>query len=155
MQITVNRRPSYNKATLSSVYVDGQPQCVVCEDVLRPYGQYVYGETAIPEGTYGVVIDRSERFSARAGHDVFLPRLTDIPGKVRLFGGRPVGQCGIRIHGGNRPTDSEGCLLTGSAFGADKCSVDASQAALAPLIARIRAALQRGEQVLITIKNPA
>lgn len=154
MQITVMRKPSAKGATLSTWHVDGQPQCVGVEDEIRPYGQYRYGVTAIPDGTYGVVIDRSNRFSARAGRDVFLPRLVDLPGKVRLFGGRPVGTCGIRIHGGNRPEDSEGCLLPGSRFGADGRTVEASQAALAPLFVKIQAAIQRGEQVLITIKNP-
>lgn len=152
MQATLIRRPSANGATIGSLYVNGQLQCLICEDVVRPYGQYVYGQTAIPTGTYRVVIDRSQRFSARAGHDVFLPRLVDIPGKVRLFGGRPVGECGIRIHGGNRPEDSEGCLLTGSRAGADGRSVEASQAALAPLIAKIHAALAAGEDVLLTVQ---
>ena len=152
MVLSIIREPSAQGATLSTWYVDGKLQCVGLEDVVRPYGEYVYSKTAIPAGTYHVIVNRSQRFSAKAGHDVFLPLLIDVPGHERLFGGRPVGTCGIRIHGGNRPEDTEGCLLPGSRVGANGASVEASQAAFQPLFAKIQAALKAGDTVTVTIQ---
>jgi hypothetical protein len=59
----------------------------------------VQNKTAIPHGRYRVIITRSERFSRKAGHDVYLPELLSVPGFDK-----------IRIHGGNGPEDTDGCI---------------------------------------------
>ena len=48
-------------------------------------------------------------------------------------------------------TDSDACLLCGSAWGADNKSTTGSQAALGPLQAKVQAALNRHEPVTLTI----
>jgi len=74
--------------------------CWTLEDAVReldgmPVGRWkIKGHTAIPVGTYKVLVTFSNRFKK------LLPLLWEVPG----FGG-------IRIHGGNTAEDTEGCIL--------------------------------------------
>lgn len=140
MELDLPRRPSKGKATLGDLSVDGTFECFTLEDLVRPNGEKVYGETAIPAGRYQVVITKSNRFSAIAGHDVFLPLLLNVPSYE-----------GVRIHGGNKPVDTEGCILVGQEVAPDEQSILHSQAALGPLQVKIQTALSNAEQVWITI----
>jgi hypothetical protein len=140
MQIDVKRRIFTDTTTLSDVFVDGKRECWILEDTTRPTGQKVFGKTAIPAGTYGVIINRSNRFSALAGHDVFLPLLLDVPGFA-----------GVRIHTGNKPEDSEGCLLPGDTIQNHRIAPGTSRPAFVRLFNKIQLALQRKETVILTI----
>lgn len=106
MKLQLKRRffaPEYTIGTLS---IDGVPFCDVIEDVNRdknhdgdlrdPGEAKVYGQTAIPFGTYKVAITPSARFKRE------LPLLVNVP----EFDG-------IRIHAGNTNEDTHGCLLVG------------------------------------------
>ena len=73
----------------------GAPDCLILEDRVRLTDK-VPRETAIPFGTYDVVITMSPRFKRE------LPLLLNVPGFA-----------GIRIHSGNTAGDTEGCLLPG------------------------------------------
>ena len=92
----------------------------------------VKGKTAIPEGSYPVVITKSPRFKA------WLPLLQGVPNFE-----------GIRIHSGNYPDDTEGCILVGE----NKLvgMVVNSRIWLRQLIQRITEARERDEAVWITI----
>ena len=73
--------------------------CDTLEPTWRDYehGAYkVKGRSAIPEGRSAVVISYSPKFQA------WLPILLGVP----KFSG-------IRIHAGNTPQDTEGCILVG------------------------------------------
>ena len=101
MEILAVRTTYTDKSTISKVYVEGEFECYFLEDPVRD-GLKVYGETAIPEGRYEIVVTYSNRFKRK------LPLLLNVPNYV-----------GVRIHIGNTPQDTEGCLLPGTHAGID------------------------------------
>ena len=92
----------------------------------------IKGNTCIPYGTYNITITYSPRFKKN------LPLLNNVKGFD-----------GIRIHSGNKPQDTEGCLLPG--FNKVKGQVIDSRVTTDKLIAQIQQALNKGEKVTITI----
>lgn len=90
------------------------------------------GKTAIPEGTYPVTITWSPRFKQ------WLPLLVGVP-KFE----------GIRIHAGNKPEDTQGCILVGE--NQVKGMVVNSRIWLKRLIDKIVEARSRDEAIWINI----
>lgn len=86
------------KSTIGELYVNGVFQCNTLEDQVRADGVKIYGETAIPAGTYKVTLD-----AFRGDKSKMYPLLHDVP----MF-------TGIFMHGGNSDLDSLGCILLGS-----------------------------------------
>lgn len=95
MKLKLVRTTFTNKSTIGELYIDGELNCFTLEDVVRDVK--IQGETAIPYGSYRVVIDFSNRFQK------MLPHLLDVPGFT-----------GIRIHPGNSAKDTDGCILLGN-----------------------------------------
>ncbi len=138
MKITVLRNPSHDGATVGDLFIDGSFFCHTLEDQVReiqgqPVEQWkVPGKTAIPAGTYELLITYSGRFGCE------MPLIADVPGFT-----------GIRIHCGNTSADTEGCLLVG--FIEADYSIGRSRDAFNALFPRIKSALDAGENVTITI----
>jgi hypothetical protein len=142
MEIILTPFIKTNKSTTSELTIAGNPfKCFVLEDVDRGLKQTEslesiklrkkFAETAIPAGKYEVVINFSNRFQK------FLPQLLNVPGFE-----------GIRIHPGNAPADTEGCLLPGMEHGAN--TVIKSMIAFNKLMNIIMPAAKK-EKIFITI----
>lgn len=94
MQITVKRLHKTDTSTIGELLIDGLFECYTLEDIERPVK--IKAETAIPKGTYKVIINQSNRFKR------LMPLLLNVPNFE-----------GVRIHAGNTNHDTEGCILVG------------------------------------------
>ena len=132
MQLKLIRTEFNNACTIGELLVDGKHECWTLEDVVRPDGVKVYGETAIPFGTYSIDITPSPRFKRE------LPLLVGVDNFV-----------GIRIHPGNTASDTEGCILVGQGKG-QNCILS-SRAAFDALFAKLMAAKKARQAISITV----
>lgn len=130
MKLLLKRLHKTDKSTIGELYVDGKFECYTLEDVERK--DKVFGKTAIPKGTYEVIMTMSNRFKK------MMPLLLNVPGYE-----------GVRIHSGNKPEDTEGCLLLGKTRGVD--SIGESRNAIAAFYPKIESAL-KVSKVTITIE---
>lgn len=134
MLIEVIRVMCGDNCTIGKMYIDGVEECYTLEDVVRPDGVKVYGETAIPAGRYRVVITRSNRFG------VDMPLVLDVPNFS-----------GIRIHPGNTAADTHGCILVG--LGQAASTLTSSRLAYDSVFHKIGNAISNGGEVWIEIKE--
>lgn len=139
MKLLLKRVTKTPKFTLGELYIDGVISYFTCEDAVQGDGiastvseWKIKGESAIPYGTYKVIIDYSNHFKKH------LPLLLDVPGFE-----------GIRIHSGNTSEDTEGCILVG--ITRRSSGVANSRYAMDTLQPRIAEALSRAEPVTIEI----
>lgn len=116
MEIKIKREQLEPTYTISKLFIDGQYFCDTVEDCDRGLTdnmaleeimhKKVYGETAIPKGTYKITLDIvSPKFQEKSWAkfcDGKLPRLLNVKGFE-----------GVLIHVGNTPKDSLGCILVG------------------------------------------
>jgi hypothetical protein len=133
MEIEVRRfeTSADGRATIGRWYTNDMYRSYTLEDKIREIiGQPVEkwkiaGETAIPVGRYPAVVDQSARFSLRTSQrfgrpiQVWTIRLVNVPGYT-----------GIRVHGGSRALDTEGCVLPGLTHPARVNFIGGSRAAL-------------------------
>jgi hypothetical protein len=102
LQLRLARKWFTEKSTIGILYVNDKFFCYTLEDVVRPSGEKIKGQTAIPWGTYKISLTYSKKF------DKILPLLADVPNFT-----------GVRIHSGNTDKDTEGCILVGSTHSND------------------------------------
>ena len=135
MELKLDRKYKKQNYTIGDLYINSQWFCNTIEDkvrILNSFEDKVYGETAIPEGRYKVLVTYSPKFKR------YLPELINTP----FFKN-------IRIHSGNTEKDSEGCIIVGE--NKVKGKVVNSKATLDRLMNILLPASQRGEEIFITI----
>lgn len=144
MEVLIDRAWKKDGYTISRLYVNGKLfGCNTLEDTDRGLRQdmspeeikrvKVYGETAIPVGSYECVYTYSNRFKK------MLPLLLNVKGFE-----------GIRIHSGNSAKDTEGCILVG--LNLKKGMVLNSREWTNKLVSKMKEAWNRKERVIIIIK---
>lgn len=145
MQLRLERDPSSAGATLGKLFVDGLFECYTLEDQIRELRHddgglvevsawKVDGQTAIPSGTYTVLVTFSSRFQK------LMPQIIGVPGFT-----------GVRIHSGNKADDTEGCVLLGKRRG--NAEIFESRDAFAAFFFKLQVAFEKKEPVKITIEN--
>ena len=141
MILRIQRLKLLADCTIGGLYFDDSLEYFTLEDKIREVsGQPVESwkiakVTAIPAGSYNLVIDLSTRFKRE------MPHILDVPGFS-----------GIRIHAGNTADDTEGCPILGysaSVLG----NVSQSTAAMFSFMERLEKSLKT-ESVTIQIVNP-
>lgn len=136
MELKLNRIFLSSSATIGELWANNTHLCDTLEDRVRPEGEKVYGKTAIPEGTYEMVLSYSPRFKK------ILPEILNVPNFT-----------GIRIHCGNSSADSSGCILVGTWDGEKEDWVSDSKIAFNKLMSLLEEATNNKEKVTITVKS--
>ncbi|HWJ06182.1 MAG TPA: DUF5675 family protein [Steroidobacteraceae bacterium] len=132
MELRLERLQYRSGCTIGRMYVDGRFECYTLEDGIRT--NKVYGETAIPAGEYRIDITYSPRFKRN------LPLLCDVPNFE-----------GVRIHPGNAPANTLGCILVGQQWSDGDEVIGASRAAFNALFQKINDAAARAEPVMLRV----
>lgn len=103
MHLRLQREILLEGSTLGTLCIDGKLFCYTLEDTDRQLEFHperkIPKETAIPKGNYTVRLSMSQRFQK------ILPEVLEVPG-----------YSGVRIHSGNYPGDTEGCILVGEKY---------------------------------------
>lgn len=115
MQLTLERKWKKDTYTIGKLFINGTFFSNTLEDKDRGLTssmtleeinkKKIYGQTAIPSGTYEVKLTYSNRFHSRVWGKKYngkVPELLNVKG----FGG-------VRIHPGNKAADTLGCILVG------------------------------------------
>ena len=95
MKIVIVRDTFTENSTIGKMLIDGAFFCYTLEDTIRD--TKIAGETAIPYGTYKVIVNMSNRFKR------LMPLLLNVPNFE-----------GVRIHNGNTKEHTHGCILVGA-----------------------------------------
>ena len=154
MKILVDRKWKKDTYTIGRLYVNGQFFCNTLEDKDRGLKQTdslasiksrkVYGETAIPTGTYEIDMETvSPKYSAVKWYKDLckgkMPTIDNVPGFSRVL-----------IHPGNTALDTQACLLVG--YNTIKGQLTKSKDTFAQLYKQMKTAHNKGEKITIEIK---
>lgn len=154
MKLLLKRTAKKNKYTIGHLYINGAYCCDTIEDKDRGLDQSmseanikklkVYKQTAIPTGTYEIVMNivsgtfsKKENYKNLCGGKV--PRLKYVKGFS-----------GILIHSGTDQNSSAGCIIVGQNKQVGK--VINSWDTFKKLYTRLKSASDKGETITITIQ---
>lgn len=124
MDIVMKRHFAVGDATIGTMTIGADFTCYTLEDVIRD--TKVWGKTAIPAGTFPVLLCESPRFSdsyEKKGCGRIVPLLDGVPGYT-----------GVRIHIGNIAEHTHGCILVGDSWDKKSPSIGGSTSAFKRLM---------------------
>lgn len=131
MELLLERTIFTDNSTIGSLSIMGSSWlCYILEDPVRD--KKIPGKTAIPYGRYRVIVSLSPKFKQ------IMLELVGVKGFT-----------GIRIHTGNKATDTEGCLIPGLTKLTDE--VRNSWLAYSILAQAVLTAVNKQEEIYITI----
>ena len=142
MRLVVKRKEFGNDYTVGELFLDDTWQAYTLEDKVReidncPVVKWkIPGQTAIPVGTYDLVVDYSIRFKR------LMPHVLNVPGFT-----------GVRIHPGNTDHDTEGCILVGWSHTAGTDFIGQSRDAFDALFGKIQDAYNAKEPIFLSVVN--
>lgn len=153
MELKLKRLNKQSTYTEGKLYIDNVYVCDTIEDKDRELtssmtleqikSKKVYGETAIPTGTYPIVMNVvSPKFKDRSWAkfcDGKLPRLQNVKGFD-----------GVLIHVGNTAADSLGCILVGKKTSAG--TVSNSSDTFKSLYEKLQAEVTKGGNINLKIE---
>lgn len=132
MKLTLQRLATAAPAALGTLSVDGAYHSDTLE---RPWLENRRMASCIPAGSYKVTLGYSGRFGRN------MLRVLDVPERD-----------GILIHAANHVLELNGCIALGKRLAAD--ALMESRAAVQALEGKVRAAMAKGEEVWMDVKNP-
>jgi hypothetical protein len=138
MELKLYRKHLKPLYTIGKLYINDEYFCDTLEDTVRDTNhdgvneEKIYGKTAIPYGKYKVDITYSYKFKKE------MPILLNVPGFE-----------GIRIHSGNTPEHTEGCILVG--FNKKVGQVNDSYLTYLELFAQLKEVHDKSETINIEI----
>ena len=153
MKILIKRTAKKQNYTIGQLFINGNKFCDTLEDPdrgltstissLEISNKKVYGDTAIPTGTYTVDMNTvSPRFGSQTYYKEVcggkVPRLLNVPGYQ-----------GVLIHVGNVPKDTHGCILVGKNTKIGQ--VLESKDTFKSLYKELKKAADKKEQITVTI----
>ena len=153
MELKLKRIFKGDKYTIGNLFINGKKFCDTLEDTDRgldasmPVSKIMtlkkFGITAIPKGTYEVVMNVvSAKFSKYKQYTFCggrVPRLLNVPGYD-----------GVLMHIGNKPEDTDGCILVGK--NTVKGMITSSTETFMSFYKILEDASKRNEEIHITIE---
>lgn len=158
MELLLQREPSERSTTFGDLSIDGVHECLTLEDEVREPAGWRDGitewdadglqravlkwkvpkRTAVPSGRYRLTFENSKRFG---------------PGTLTVNGVH--GFSSIRMHGGTDAEDTEGCVIVGDKQDRFNMAISGAKFdhVLDRLKAKVRKALDEGQEAWITIRN--
>ena len=138
MKILVSRHHAIGNATIGTMTIGSEFSCFTLEDKVR--AAKIAKETAIPAGDYPVCLSESPRFSKKyeKKYGRLVPEILNVPNFDN-----------IRIHIGNAPGNTEGCILVGEAWDGKSASISDSGDAYGRLM-KVLATATYGIRIAIT-----
>ena len=151
MKLKIWRKWPKKDYTIGVFYISGKRLCNSLEDTDRglvqsmPTGKInqlkTWGKTAIPKGTYKVILSVSPKFSNRSWakkYDGLIPEILGVKGFS-----------GVRIHPGNTAGDTDGCPIPGDNTAVGK--VTNSTKRYYELMGALMPVWEKGEEITIEI----